>query len=339
MPLFLMVVLILINNVLKYRRYGMRELYSIRIKENSGDPEVFIYEFPEAFRNQFIAIYKRYFGDSSVEEIWRIYEQCDYLYDFLADISCNICKMFAEEKGLKSIENNDLESLERYIDSCSCDDFLDLIDFILGEYVENKEIEEDLLENNINILPEYLSASKQAVKDLNHRFKQNAIGFEFIKGEIIKKTNTVTHEKIVKPALKLLHNEEFRSAEDEYLKAFEFYRKNNNEEAISNASKAFESTMKIICKGMGYEYDKDKDTASKLLGILQKNKFYPSYLNNHMNGLQMALSSGATTIRNKDAAHGQGSEIRNVEDNYVEYILNLVASNIVFLCNIYKEKK
>ena len=309
----------------------MYDLYSRRIKEANGEPEVFIYDkFQKGFRNQFFTIITNFFY--KMRQYW---PQENSIIEIL-------CEEFAQEKGLKYIPGgmyngifileNSLQALEKYIDTCSDEDFLDLMDFIFGSFIGNKEEQEDiynLMENDI---------FQDAIDELNLRLKQNSLGYEFINGEIIKKTNTFTHENIVKPALKLLSDEEFRGAEEEYLQAYEHFKNSNNKEAIHSATKAFESTMKIICAGMNYNFDKDKDTAKKLIDILEKNSFYPSYLNNFMSGLR-TTSKGAPTVRNKDSGHGQGETIKNVTDEYVEYVLNLVATDIVFLYKIYKEKK
>ena len=52
-----------------------------------------------------------------------------------------------------------------------------------------------------------------------------------------------------------------------------FQSKGDNKNAILEAGKAFESTMKTICDKQGYTYDKAKDTAQKLITILENNGF------------------------------------------------------------------
>lgn len=289
----------------------------------------YIYDnFPQSSRNQFFTI---------INSVFQVIKQ---KYHASTDVPMELCKIFAQEKGLKCISgkvyisDNSIRALEMYIDECNDEDFLDLVDFIYGYFISNKKIQKAFYiysdENNF---------FQDAIDELNLRLKQNSLGYEFLNGEIIKKTNTFTHENIVKPALKLLVDEDFRGAEKEYLLAFEDYRKGENANAILNAVKAFESTMKIICSKLGYAYDKDKDTAKKLIKILEDNDFYPTYLNNHMNNIRTTLESGAPTVRNKTAGHGQGTSVQNVSDEYVEYVLNLVATNIVFLYRIYNEKK
>lgn len=307
----------------------MYTLYSKRKKDAEGNPEVFIYDtFPVGFRNQFFTIINQVF----IEYKWRKGK---------SDELCEgICKTFAQEKGLKCIsgsrydESNSIDALETYIDKCTDEDFLDLMDFIFAVFISNKELHKYF----------YFSSDSEnfflaAINELNWRLKQNSLGYEFINGEIVVKTNTVVHENIVKPALKLLVDEDFRGAEEEYLLAFEDYRKGENKNAILNATKAFESTMKTICFQLGYNYNKDRDTAHTLIKILADNSFYPSYLNDHMAGICNTLKSGAPTVRNKTAGHGQGTSVQQISDEYVEYVMNLVATNMLFLYKLYRKKK
>lgn len=302
----------------------MYTLYSQRIKDAQGEPEVFVYDYFEpTFRNQFFAIIKRIITKAK-RSYWSVDEE--------------LCKIFAQEKGLKSISYgnycNSLDALGYYIDDCSEEDFLDLIDFVFGFFISNPEIQKEY-QNYIS-----LKDTKYAIYELNLRFKQHDLGYEFINHQIIKKTDTMTHENIVKPVLKLFAGDrDFEPAEEEYLQAFEHFKSSNKKDAILNAIKAFESTMKIICKKLGYPFDEGKDAAGRLLDILRKNNFYPEYLADHMEGICMTLKSGALTLRNKEAAHGQGAEVRDVSDEYVEYALNLVATDILFLYRIYKKKE
>ena len=100
-----------------------------------------------------------------------------------------------------------------------------------------------------------------------------------------------------------------------------------------------ESTLKVICAKMGYQFDKNTDTAKKLIDTLKANNFFPNYLSNHLNTLCAILENGTPTVRNKTSGHGQGEQIQNVSNELAEYELNLVATNIVFLVRIYHSKK
>ena len=133
--------------------------------------------------------------------------------------------------------------------------------------------------------------------------------------------------------MKLLHDEKFKGAEDEFLLAFSNYKDGKNKDAILYAQKAFESSMKTICKRKKYPYE-ENDNAKKLIEILRLNNFYPEYLTKQLVLLSDLLLTGLPKMRNEEAGHGQGDEIRNVENNYVEYAIHLAATNIVFLVSL-----
>lgn len=178
-----------------------------------------------------------------------------------------------------------------------------------------------------------------AINELNYRFRQHNLGYEFVNGEIIRIDNKVMHQEVVKPALRLLYEEGFDGAEEEFRKAFEYRRKGDNRNAILEAGKSFESTMKTICDKKGYTYDKAKDTAKTLINILENNNFYPIYMSSHMASLRNTLETGLPVVRNKNAGHGQGSTVVPISDEFAEYALNLAAINIVLLVGIYKRRK
>ena len=143
----------------------------------------------------------------------------------------------------------------------------------------------------------------------------------------------------MKPTLKLLFEEGFEGAEDEIRNVYERRRKGDNKNAILEAGKAFESTMKIICDKQGYAYDKNKDTVQKLITILENNGFYPSYKNAHLTSIRTTLETGLPVVRNKVAGHGQGNQIITIPDEYTDYALHLAATNILFLVRLYRNKK
>ncbi len=301
----------------------MYKLYSERIKNRDGEPEVYIYdEFPEAFRNQVFFIMSDVLDEYEDEDLW------DYVHD-----------TFSREKGLKKMgpynEGYRKDNIEVYVGKATDEDFLDLVDYVF------------CLFDNVcrDARPEYrydLDTNKmvdKAIEELNYRFKQHNLGYEFVNSEIIRIDNKVLHQEVVKPALKLLYEEGFDGAEEEFRKAFEYRRKGDNRNAILEAGKSFESTIKTICDKKGYTYDKAKDTAKTLIKILESNNFYPTYMSSHMASLRTALETGLPVIRNKNAGHGQGSTVVPISDEFAEYALNLAATNIVLLVGIYKKGK
>lgn len=307
----------------------MYKLFSQRKREEeNGISDVYIYDkFCKAFRNQYLHIISdlfishgedRYFTFNGAINFWEI-----------------TCEGFAREKGLKCLSSyscgyyNDRLAYERYADESSDEDFLDLLDYTFTVIVSNEAVANIVGKEKID----------RAIEELNYRLKQHSLGYEFVNGNLIVKTNEQIHREIIKPALYLLHNEMFRGAEEEYFRAFDCFREGKNKDAILNAIKAFESVIKTICEKLKYPYNKDNDTAKQLLQHLSDNNFYPKYLENHLTGIRITLESGAPTLRNKKAGHGQGTEVSSVSDEYVEYALNLVATNMVFLVKLFNQKK
>lgn len=321
----------------------MYKLFLERIRNRDGEPEVYIYdEFPEAFRNQVFYIMTDILDKLGV---------CCCEWDDLHDEFCR-------EKGLKLLGHWNVtrggygkHNIEQFISEASSPEFLDFLDFVF--YIFNGEGREvdvpqyyhnafvGAVENNIydTIIKEVNNGIDKAIAELNYRFKQHNLGYEFVNGEVIRIDNKMIHQEVIKPALRLLYEEGFDGAEEEFRKAFEYRRKGDNKNAILEAGKSFESTMKTICDKKNYTYDKAKDTAKKLIEILESNNFYPAYMSSHMASLRTTLETGLPVVRNKKAGHGQGSTVEPISDEFVEYALNLAATNIVLLVGIYKRGK
>ncbi|OOM72505.1 hypothetical protein CLPUN_46980 [Clostridium puniceum] len=300
----------------------MYELLSQRIRNKDGELEVYEYDFfNDIFRNQCFYIIQDVLDKyDSLEGIWKIIHDC-----------------FAREKGVKTLYSSswlEKSNCEMYISKSINEDFLDFLDFIFNRF--DIACRNNPPRNNNLYFNELIDMS---IKELNIRFKQHNLGYEFVNSQIIRIDNKVLHETVIKPALKLLYTEGFEGAEEEFRKAFDYRKKGDNKNVILEALKSFESTMKTICDKKQYTYDKQKDTAKDLILILQNNQFYPSYMNNHLTNVRTTLESGLPVLRNKKAGHGQGATVVNVSDEFTEYALNLAATNIVLLTKIYQANK
>ncbi|MCA9813972.1 MAG: hypothetical protein KC652_02565 [Cyanobacteria bacterium HKST-UBA01] len=202
---------------------------------------------------------------------------------------------------------------------------LDAIDLLFQRI--NTEIREYPLK-----FPE--STPDEAIAELNQRFKQHNIGYSFI-NELVEVKSEYVHQKAVEPAFRLLRDNDFRGAEQEYVEAHQHYRAGRYKDAIVKANSAFESTLKTICDKKRWQYDKNS-TAKKLITIVLDKELVPGYLQTHFHSLQTLLESGTPVVRNKSGGHGQGAQIQNVPEHIASYALNMAASNIVMLVESYK---
>jgi hypothetical protein len=218
--------------------------------------------------------------------------------------------------------------------------YAELIGFLLNE----KEVERciDAVELAFRYIDrmtrtfQYLNRSKaseradEAIQELNERFQEHGVGYQYIDGTVIRIDSQFAHAEIVKPALSLLSRREYEGGQAEFLAAHEHFRHGRNKEALSECLKAFESVMKVICDRRGWRYE-SKVTSSGLLKILFDKQLLPDYLTQHFTALRSTLESGVPTIRNKLGGHGQGADVVEVPAYVVGYAIHLTAACVIFL--------
>jgi len=297
------------------------DLYSKRQKRSRGEvSDVFIYdEIPQSLRVQIIHIWDdclgnayQYLNNSSTFKT----------YEFIADSLCR-------EYGLFRLHGKDYE--DRHHQN-------ELANFLLQERDPEKVL--DTIGLSFRVIDRLVRQDRphksQLIDDslieLNARFKEAGVGYQFEEGDIIRVDSQLLHAEAVKPTLKLLNGKEFEGAQDEFLSAYEHYRHGKHKEALNDALKALESTIKSICDGNGWTYS-PKDTCKPLLDICYQNNLVPSFWQQHMGGIRSLLEGGVPTGRNKLGGHGQGAEPVSVPSHMVSYVLHMTASAIVFLVN------
>ena len=183
--------------------------------------------------------------------------------------------------------------------------------------------------------------AEDAIGELNIRFREHAIGYQFQGGQIIPVQSQYLHIEAVEPAIQLLHDAQFAGPLQEFMQAHKHYREGNNKEAIVNAQNAFESTMKAICDQRGWDYGTERATASKLVDVLFSHNLIPAEMQSHFTALRSTLESGLPTVRNRGGrgGHGQGSDIVEVPDYLAAYCLHLAATDIVLLIEAHNASK
>lgn len=179
----------------------------------------------------------------------------------------------------------------------------------------------------------------EAIEELNQRFQEHRIGYQFQSGQLIKQTDQYLHEEVMLPALTLLIDPQFRGAQEEFLKAHQNYRGQRYKEAVADALKAFESTMKSILDAEKWPYNQDKDTSSALIQALLDHDLIPPMLLDNFKYLRTFLDSGLPKIRNRTSGHGQGTNPVALPGYVAEFALHLAAANIVFLVHAYEAYK
>jgi len=298
------------------------ELFSQRQKKLRGEvPEIYTYdEISNKLRVQIIHIIKDSIGEDKSNYSNKNAEE---IYKIIHEILCREYGVFELGKGYN--ETDETQVLDYLLQSKNNDEVLDIIELsfkCIEKIVNENEYYTDATKVNISPL--------EAIEELNYRFKEHGIGYQFDGGEIIKVDSTFIHSEITRPTINLLWNKTFLGANEEYMKAHEHYRHGRNKECLTECLKAFESTIKIICKEKGWAFNQT-DPAKKLIQVCFQNNLVPTFTQNQFTSLQSLLESGIPTIRNKLGGHGQGQNLQKVDDGMTRYGLNLTGSNIIFL--------
>ena len=177
-----------------------------------------------------------------------------------------------------------------------------------------------------------------AIEELNHRFKEHGVGFQYEDGQIVRVNSKYLHSEAIKPALGVLRQKRYAGAQQEFLNAHLHYRKGETKEALNDCLKAFESVMKAICDKRRWNYPNNV-TASGLIDICLEKELIPSFWQSHYSALRSLLESGVPTARNKQSAHGQGTTPVAVPEHLAAYVLHMTASAIVYLAEAEAQMK
>ena len=295
------------------------DIFSKRQRRMRGEfPDVYQYDdLPIGFRRQFVFILKDVFSPQyeSPHHAGSLRFKCfEYIHDLLA-----------RELGvfhLTAGENDPWDGVVSF--------FLNTTDVEHALYViETSLIAAGAVQQQESNLVFKMTVD-DAVKELNVRFSEHGIGYQFESPKIVRVDSKFLHQEVVKPALQLLKAKHYAGANDEFRKAHEHYRYRRYGEAVNECLKALESTLKVICKKRKWTFS-DKDQAKILLAVIFKKGLVPGYLESKLTGLRTVLESGVPTIRNRESGHGAGEEPRHIPHHLAAYVLHLTASAIVFI--------
>jgi tetratricopeptide (TPR) repeat protein len=295
-------------------------LFSKRQRKLRGDvPDIYTYDsLPPALKVQITYIWNYHLGKEG------------HTYEGIVRILC--CEYGVE--NLCNIDWDAYKDLERYFfKEIDIERNLDIVELIfqrINTYKRNERIGSAAV---------YQDRAERAINELNDRFKEHGIGFQFEGNEIIKMDSEFLHVETVKPALRLLDEKNYKDAQDEFLNAHEQYRHGKNKEAMNACLRSFESIMKSICNKHKWHYEKQA-TAKSLIDVCIRNNLIPSFWENPFKGLQSTLK-GVLEGRNKLSGHAdEPEELPPPIPNYlVAYMLHMTASNIVLLTSAEKELK
>jgi hypothetical protein len=233
-----------------------------RLRE--GAPDVFSYDdIPEPLRIQIIQIMRETLGNKDDYDNYSI-PSVTRTYKYLVNLLRKELAVFQLPPRNK-YQDHFLEELQDYLlNEKNVENVLSGIELVCRA-IEAASVDYNyMLRQNANEL------ASEAISEINHRFREHGVGYEY-NGEIIRIDAALIHVETVKPALLLLQNQLYQGAEQEFLNAFAHYRKGNFKEALNDALKSMESTMKSIYDKRNWAYNKT-DPASKLINVAFDNQ-------------------------------------------------------------------
>ena len=311
----------------------INELFSKRQKRIRGEvPDVYQYEtIPQELRVQIVHIWRAVLRDRHYGDAKQVYESLHQT------LSYEYGKFTLDQSGDPSyhMTRNDSYDVTTVINFfLGTDDMEKAIDIIELSF---RCIDTDVRYNRNGYFSSRISPD-EAIAELNYRFREHGVGYQYESGQIIKIESQVIHSEVVKPALSFLSNPMYKNANAEFLKAHKLYREGNYKDCVNNCLNAFESCLKVICQKRGWDYHQN-DSANRLISIVFDNELIPPLMQSHFSGLRSALESGVPTVRNNWTGHGQGVEDITVPEHIAAYILHLTASNILLLAKADEEMK
>ncbi len=171
---------------------GVFDLFSKRQKKLRGDiPDVYQYEdINNNFRVQVIHIVKDTFGKD-------VYSQ-NYSTNAFAKIHKILCKEYGVFT-LKQHEDYDFNAIyDFFLSTKDYEKALDIIELsfkFINKVVRNQNYQYNT--NNHELNPD------EAIEELNQRFKEHGIGYQFESNELIRIDSQIIHSEVVKPVLKV----------------------------------------------------------------------------------------------------------------------------------------
>jgi len=192
---------------------GVLDLFSKRQKQFRGEmPEVYQYEtIPNPLRVQIVHIVRDAIGKNRYGN-----DYCGRAFKYIHDSLCR-------EYGLFRLDERATEYSEAVINFfLSCPeleksmDVIELFFQVIDTYVRTEDYRYSTSRR---------MESDSAIEELNSRFKEHGVGFQFESKQMVRVDSQYLHSEAVKPALYLLGNEKrFKGANEEFLKAHEHYR-------------------------------------------------------------------------------------------------------------------
>jgi len=304
-----------------------------RLAQKAGEPDIYVYsEFSKQFRHQVsmaveegIGCYHVYSGHE-----WDSIAEANDVWEFLHNTCVKEVFSYTEFSKTRNLKDN----FRRYMmEIADTDDLLSVLEVGLNMLSAVSQVKG----RNLQIRGARISG-EDAIAEINQRFKQHSLGYNFENGIIIREDSKIFHSEVVKPTLFLLQNVIYEKPNEEYMLAHRHYRDGLFKDCITAANRSFESMLKCICENEKWKYQ-PSDRASDLITVVYKSGLFTHAFDKGLSSYVAMMKTGLPEIRNNAGAHGDGPESLAVTAHIARYALNLTAANLLFIAECYNEIK
>ena len=147
--------------------------------------------------------------------------------------------------------------------------------------------------------------------------------------KVVRMDNETVHEKAIAPALNLLTDPDYASANSEFRDALDRLKKGEYRECVTYCSSACESVMKVLCRKNSWKFN-EKDSISVLADtVIDNSALAPVY--------KQQIQNIGTVRNSRGMAHGAGDADKSVAFHVAEHTVATTAAIIVLLyreCNV-----
>ena len=243
---------------------------------NAGKQDIYQYDdLPVIFRGQVVHIWQTAIGRYFVPEAYSAApaSPTNVVWRFIHDT-------LARELGVSMLAggrgSDPKDRCIRYLYEADTLGMLDIVElsFRVIDVGVRKLDQYDVVDAGIE------QDADDAIGELNARFREHSIGYQDLDGKLVRLDSEFVHVEMVKPALSLLNSHGFDGPAAEFIQAFDHYRHGRNKEAVAEALKAFESTMKSICAVRKWSYPPTA-TAKQLMEVIFDSGLVPPMLGSH----------------------------------------------------------
>lgn len=304
-------------------------LFSKRQKALRGEvSDVFQYEnLPQPLRVQIGYIWRDVLGSTQQDGYYAY--NADDVYRQIVEILRREYGVFCLPPAPRPFGNEEKELWDFFLNEKDVEKTLDVVELV---FRSANHVARDY---NYRNRADASASVSNAFEELNARFREHGVGYQFEDGCIVRTDSTLIHAEVVKPVLTVLRGKPYAGAQEEFLKAYEHYRHGNHKEALNECLKSLESLLKAICHKRKWSYPANA-TCSVLLKTCFDNELVPSFWQTHFSALRSCLESGVPTVRNKMGGHGQGTEVVDVPRHIVGYALHTTAASLLMLAECEK---